>query len=384
MRFFPAFVLVSILFVSFPSSVFCQSYTIESQGVAAIVQGSVDISRDKAIEDALRKAVEQATGSLIENQTLVENYQLISDKIYSQSRGYVQSYEVISEGADQAGLYRVSIKAEVRGGDLRNDLQALKVLMRQVRKPRVMVIFQEDSTREVDGGKMAESFLSKALLDRGFKLVDPDIVRRNMGHAKMRGLFAGDESVAAAIGTRYGAEILLVGSAQTVSQNVKIGDVDINSHRVAVNARLIRSDTGEVKASESTQAVKPHINRLAGTELAMREAIESLANALVERIVSIFQEQVYNVVNIKVLMSGLKDYGQLQEVIKLLSANIRGIREIFQRNYTTGTAELEIELTGSAESLASDLASRRFGRYEFNVNEMTRNQLQITLTLVNR
>ena len=45
--------------------------------VAAIVQGNRDIARDQAIDDALRNAVEQATGSLVENETLVENYQLL-------------------------------------------------------------------------------------------------------------------------------------------------------------------------------------------------------------------------------------------------------------------------------------------------------------------
>ena len=136
-------IVLVALFVSFlPHNTLGQVSTIESQGVAAIVQGNLDISRDKAVEDALRNAVEQATGSLIENETLVENYQLLSDKIYSQSRGYVQSYEVLDEKAE-AGLYRVTIQANVASGELKNDLRALNILMRQVRKPRVMVLFEE-------------------------------------------------------------------------------------------------------------------------------------------------------------------------------------------------------------------------------------------------
>ncbi len=74
-----------------------QNTEIVSQGAAANVQDNLDIARDNATEEALRKAVEQATGSVMENQTLVEIYQLLSDKIYSQSRGYVQSCEVITE-----------------------------------------------------------------------------------------------------------------------------------------------------------------------------------------------------------------------------------------------------------------------------------------------
>jgi hypothetical protein len=357
---------------------FSQDTTVESQGVAAI-QGNLDISRDNAIQDALRNAVEQATGSLIENQTLVENYQLLSDKIYSQSKGYVQSYEVISEGTDQ-GLFRVTVRATVSDDNLKNDLKALNVLMRQVRKPRVMVLFQDSSNSGLDSGRMAEGYISKILLDKGFKLVDADTVRRNIGHDKVMGLLAGDEKVATAIGAKYGAEILLVGSAQAVSQQVTIGELKINSNQAALSAKVIRADTGEVQVSETAQASKPHVNKLTGIQLAMSEASDLLANVLVDKITSIFQQQVYSVTSVKLIVYGLKDFNQLQEVIQLLSTNIRGVKEMYQRNYAMGTAELEVELTGTTQSVAADLTSRKLGRYKFAINEITHNQLQVTVT----
>ncbi|UCG13851.1 MAG: flagellar assembly protein T N-terminal domain-containing protein [Deltaproteobacteria bacterium] len=362
-------------------AVFCQEQTVESQGVAAVVHGNADISRDKAIDDALRNAVEQATGSYIENQTLVENYQLLSDKIYSRSRGYVESYEVISERVNE-GLFGVTIRAKVKSGELENDLQALNILMGQVRKPRVMVLFEESSDRGGNCGRMAEGFFSKVLLERGFKLVDADTVRRNLGHDKVMGLLAGDETVATAIGSKYGAEILLVGNVQTVSQPITIGEFKINSNQAVISVRLIRADTGEVQLSETAQAAKPHINELTGGQLAVREASESLATVLVKGIVQIFQEQVYNVTSVTLIMHGLQDYNQLQEVVRLISTNVRGIRDTFQRNYAIGTAELEVELTGNTQSLASDLTARSFGRYEFAVNQITHNRLQVTVTTI--
>lgn len=351
---------------------------IESEGVAAVTQGNLDLSRDRAIEDALRNAVEQATGSLIENQTLVENYELLSDRIYSRSRGYVQSYEVLDEKTEQ-GLLRVTIRATVQDGDLRNDLQALNLLMRQARKPRVMVMF-ESASSEIDAGKMAEAFVSKVLLDRGFKLVDPEVVRRNLDHEKIIGLLTGDEKLAAAVGARYGAEILLVGSTQTASSQVSIGDLRINSNQAVISARLIRADTGEVKVSESRQATKPHVNKLAGLQAAVREASEALANHMMDKIVQIFQEQIYNVTSVNVIIHGLTTYNQLQEVVQIIAGNVRGIKEIYQRNYSRGTAELEIELAGNGQSLATDLTSRELGNYSFDIKEITHNQLQVAIT----
>jgi len=383
MRFSYRVVLLVFFLSLLPQNVLSQSSTIESQGVAAIVQGNLDISRDKAIEDALRNAVEQATGSLIENETLVENYQLLSDKIYSQSKGYVQSYEVMDEKAEE-GLYRVTIQATVASGELKNDLRALNILMRQVRKPRVMVLFEEILSQDVNSGRLAEDAVSKVLLERGFKLVDADVVRRNLGREGVRGLLAGDERVAAVIGDKYGAEMLLIGTAQATTSEVTIGDIRINSNQAVVSAKLVRADTGEVKVSETRQAAKPHVNSLTGKQMAIAEASEYLANDMIDRMIEIFQEQVYNIANVNLTIYGLQGYAHLQEVIQLISDNVRGIKEIYQRNYTMGTADLEVELTGSTQSLAADLTTRTFGNYKFDIKESTHNQLQVIITPTNR
>ncbi|MCG6981709.1 MAG: flagellar assembly protein T N-terminal domain-containing protein [Deltaproteobacteria bacterium] len=376
-------VLLVFLLSLLPQDLFSQGNTIESQGVAAIVQGNLDISRDKAIEDALRNAVEQATGSLIENETLVENYQLLSDKIYSQSKGYVQSYEVLDEKAEE-GLYRVTIQATVASGELKNDLQALNILMRQVRKPRVMVLFEQVLSQDVNTGRLAEDAVSKVLLERGFKLVDANVVRRSLGRDGVRGLLAGDERVAAAVGDKYGAEMLLIGTAQATTNEVTIGDVRINSSQAVVSAKLVRADTGEVKVSETRQAAKPHVNSLTGKQMAITEACEYLANDMIDKMIDIFQEQVYNIANVNLTIHGLQGYAQLQEVIQLISDNVRGVKEIYQRNYTMGTADLEVELTGSTQSLAADLTTRTFGKYRFEIKESTHNQLQVLIAPANR
>jgi hypothetical protein len=376
-------VLLVFLFSLLPQDLLSQGNTIESQGVAAIVQGNLDISRDKAIEDALRNAVEQATGSLIENETLVENYQLLSDKIYSQSKGYVQSYEVLDEKAEE-GLYRVTIQATVASGELKNDLQALNILMRQVRKPRVMVLFEEVLSQDVNTGRLAEDAVSKVLLERGFKLVDADVVRRSLGRDGVRGLLAGDQRVAAAVGDKYGAEMLLIGTAQATTNEVTIGDVRINSSQAVVSAKLVRADTGEVKVSETRQAAKPHVNSLTGKQMAITEACQYLANDMIDKMIDIFQEQVYNIANVNLTIHGLQGYAQLQEVIQLISDNVRGVKEIYQRNYTMGTADLEVELTGSTQSLAADLTTRTFGKYRFEIKESTHNQLQVLIAPANR
>ena len=50
------------------------------------------ITPSDAENDALRAAVENTVGILVDAQTLVENSMLIEDNIYTQSRGFVNNY----------------------------------------------------------------------------------------------------------------------------------------------------------------------------------------------------------------------------------------------------------------------------------------------------
>ncbi|MEM2941914.1 MAG: flagellar assembly protein T N-terminal domain-containing protein, partial [Candidatus Bathyarchaeia archaeon] len=72
------------------------------------------MAREKALEDALRRAVEQAVGTFISSDAMVENGVLLSEKIYKESKGFVKSYEVVEETVDEKSqLVWVTIKAEV-------------------------------------------------------------------------------------------------------------------------------------------------------------------------------------------------------------------------------------------------------------------------------
>ena len=66
--------------------------------MAGIIGGNVANARDKATQDALRQAVEQAMGAMVYSETMTENAAIVSDKISSQTSGYIQSFDVIKSG----------------------------------------------------------------------------------------------------------------------------------------------------------------------------------------------------------------------------------------------------------------------------------------------
>jgi hypothetical protein len=47
--------------------------------------------------DTPTEALEQAVGTFISSETVVENYEVLSDRIYSKAEGYIAEYKVLRE-----------------------------------------------------------------------------------------------------------------------------------------------------------------------------------------------------------------------------------------------------------------------------------------------
>ena len=85
----------------------------EQPAIVEIVVGGIGRDSDSALKNAFKAAVQQALGSMIDTKTMVENDEVVSDKILSHSGGYVVEYEMLGEPKTEDGLVTVRIKAQV-------------------------------------------------------------------------------------------------------------------------------------------------------------------------------------------------------------------------------------------------------------------------------
>ena len=103
-------------------------WTVETEGTGLITNNDLAGARNKAINDALRKAVEQAVASLIPLQTLDnKRSQAIRDGIYTKSNQYVHDYKISSE-RQIPKVYVIDVRSAVFIGSIRDDLQTLGLL----------------------------------------------------------------------------------------------------------------------------------------------------------------------------------------------------------------------------------------------------------------
>src|SRR3972149_10885828 len=56
---------------------------VEASGFASVIGRDAAMARDGAVDDALRKAVEQAVGTMVSAETMVENYQVLKDSVFT-------------------------------------------------------------------------------------------------------------------------------------------------------------------------------------------------------------------------------------------------------------------------------------------------------------
>ena len=79
----------------------------------------------EATKAALRSAVEQVVGTMVDATTLVENDKLIEDEILTYSAGMIATSKVIGEPKKSAdGIYTVKVKASVKKSQLQEKLRA--------------------------------------------------------------------------------------------------------------------------------------------------------------------------------------------------------------------------------------------------------------------
>ncbi|MEO0143647.1 MAG: flagellar assembly protein T N-terminal domain-containing protein [candidate division WOR-3 bacterium] len=306
------------------------------EGVSSTNNVSLDVARDRAISDALRNAVEQALGTYIESQTIIENYNLIEDNILSKSKGYVKNYKIISEKQED-GLYRVKIIAIVDNKKIEDDLSSLKILILQKERPRILILANEE---------FLEDILIEKFRDKEFPIVDQNKLKEKLKKEEIRLILEGaKDSLLARYALREGAEIILI--AKYNENKKKVEGYNIDLKEVSISARLIDPRSAEVLASTRIDKSYPNI-----TQTIKNQLVDSLFSVLLPKTIKQFQEN--NIVKIYVYNVSFDDVGKLREV---LINNVRKVDKIILREFLENNAILELITPENPTSIAQIIKS---------------------------
>jgi hypothetical protein len=365
-----------------------ETRSVSAEGVAAIQGNARDIARDQAIEDAQKRAVEQAIGILIDSQTQVENYQLISDRILSQTKGYITRYSIAKESVD-SGLLRVLINAEVSLGKLTDDLSGIGILLGQMHKPRTMIMIAEQNIghewyawwwghqgQQMDMG-VVENTVIDVFTQKGFEFIDHDAAERNIKVSSAYKIQDLTVEQARTLGNQADAEVVIVGKA--VSK--LYGDIGggMKSAQADLSMRAIRTDTGQVLASATTHGAAVHITpETAGTD-ALKKAATTASEQMAEKILAVYAKEAGGTKSVNITISGLNKT-QFVKFKDVLRNQVRGIKDLHERSFANNTAKISVDAKGSSQSISDELLLKDFGTFAVEIVGSTANSLELKVT----
>lgn len=382
-------ILIFILAISL--SLFAQgeneSKEVIAKGLGAILAGDEVKAKEDATAAALRSAVEQVVGTLIESNTLVENYQTVEDNIYSQTSGYVQKWDLISANKQSDNVMEVTIRATVKLTDLQNDLAAIGVLLARKGKPRTMILVDERNINENYAQLNAdlnttETTIMNEFMNFGFPFVDPTTVKMNLSRESAMAAVQGNPEAAAAIANQHGAEIIITGTAiSKVASGAPavVKNAGFKSCQANLNLRVIRADDGSIIAVSNAHDRAAHIDEVTGGSMALQKASKAAANDLKDKIIAAWQKDVYSSSQVQLMISNVSSFSQLSTLKNSMKFYVRGVQAVHQRSFSGGVALFDVDIKGNAEQLASELEAKEIEGIKFQVTGMTANKVTATI-----
>ena len=382
-------IIILITAMLIPASGFpAQSQEIKAKGYGTIYGGNKTAARDRAIEDAQRKAVEQAMGTMISSETVTENFQMINDRILSLSSGYIEKYRVTSEKVVDNEM-QVEISALIGTDKLKDSVQAIKSLIRRMDRPKLMVLIAEQSIREEgkqssgkgDAGHVVLSATSlgvteNALIEffrkKGFDFVDRQALAGQIEVSDPLTLVNDKEKIKN-IANLTDAQVVIFGQAQARTTDKVHG---IYSGQATISLRALKTDTGEIIAATNAHAAVPFVDPSTANTKALTEASKQISLKIMEQILEKWQSESSGLRNISLIIKKVK-YSEAKRFRSWLIKHIRGVKEVHQRSVKNQIAQFDLDMKGTAQDLADELSEKKFQEKTIEVLDLSPNKVSI-------
>ena len=105
-------------------------------------------TKDAAVEQAKRDAVEQDFGAYMTSNTTILSTS-IEDDIYSKAQGFVKTFKIIKESKGPDGNFEITIEAQVTDmiDQVMADEAAFQTLLNSMNRPRIIFWSKTESDR---------------------------------------------------------------------------------------------------------------------------------------------------------------------------------------------------------------------------------------------
>ena len=377
-------IFIVLLFAIITMQLTAKDKVVVIEGFGAVVNGNKSLAEKDAVENALRRALEQAIGVHISASTVVENYQLVSDKIISKVKGYVKSYKVVSKNFNK-GMMTVKVRVVVNNSSLKNDLQLITTTLERMKYPRVVIMVSEQSVgarvpsywwgkkggiTQIDLGA-TETALTSALMDKNFVIVDRGVLMKNIKVSSAMKIADVSNQQALSITKNVDADIIITGKALAKNGGSVMGS-SMQSVRANVNFRAIDLKTGRVIGTARSSIAKVHVDPITAGIQAMEVASTKSAQKLIKDMIKIWSRSLNNGKEIRVEVQNLKDSTEMFEAEKNIKS-LNNVTAVILDKFENNKAVFRVSFRGDGPGLAQNLQG-------FNMSAVNITQKSITMS----
>ncbi len=362
----------------------------QATGYATIYDNDTALARDRATHDAKNKLVIKILGETVKGTSVMENYELVSNIVEAKSVGLVKNDTIIKHW-QEGNVYNVTLEGTVEVAAVEDAIQDI---LNTYGRPKFMVLIQEkfEGKNNTPGMTETEMIIQEIMGNSGFEFVDAAMTQSLISkeRTKMNKAISGnvDEGVQEMLLNDVGAEVIVVGTAETMDQSSAMSAYakNMKSKSAIVRLKAIDVYTGKIIASISRNAPGIHIE----STTASKKAIENVFKQILGKtdadsgefkmgpFMSTITNKFVKAANerqINVLISGL-DYTGLKDFRNAVQQRIRGVKSVNSKGQAGKLSKVEIYFAGKTNDLADELLAKAENLgFAIKVNESYPNKL---------
>jgi hypothetical protein len=233
------------------------------------------------------------------------------------------------------------------------------------------------NSKERASDAAVETEFTKLFINQGFKLVDKQQGEKAWKDEVLYKLDKEEDiKAAAALAFKLGAEVLVIG--QAFSEKVGSGGIVVNMN-ARTDIKVIRADTGEIIWADSQTSRAADSTELIASKKALAKSGQELAPKISAKIISLDYKKLGSRIEIVLAYpSGklsLSDVKKFKEGLK----EIKGVKEIIDREFNAGAALMDVVFQGSANDFAEAVDEKTVGARVCSINKVSAGKVFIDL-----
>ena len=382
-------------FFSFPSLLFSEElYSPDegtiSVGMSEVIENDLVGARERAIEDAQKKAMVQAVASEIPSKMMEDNHRILNERLYQQGQKFIQSFKVLSE-VPQGNLYKITIRFALSQPDIKNELKKIGVTRQSQRPLRVLLMIAERDlgqrqfvfwwSYENPGSHptLSESILKSKFQERGMYVVDHISLLKEISQNKKysRDVNLAEETVKE-YGRLFDGDIVINGNVE-IEMVKSEGESGMKSVQANIAATALQVEDGKILMVTSFHAPASSTDEMTAKGEALRKTLGMLSDQMSDLISRQRKGKADgNVLFLKVAgLQGFSEFLTLREEIKRRIPEIKGI---YQRGISLENSQIDVETKLDAPALIQLLTSRDLESFNFHVLSSSQALIELTVS----